>query len=553
VIVRLTTAAVVAAAATTVATAAAAVLVSPPVNTSPPGIDGVLRAGQVVNASSAWSGSGEIDFAYQWQRCDASGAACVTIGGASAQSYVLTSADVDATIRVVVTATNAGGSTSATSSATAVVRAAPAGPTVLAPPGLSGAAAVGSTLTAQNGSWSGDAPISYAYRWQRCPIGGTVCADIANAVGATYVPSAADSGQQLRVVVIATNDVTSNSATSALTDIVIGGAAAPGNTTAPAIAGVPQVGQTLSASSGVWSGTPPFTFYYQWLRCTAGGCVNLAGATDRTYTVTSADSGRRLAVSVTAVIAAGAGRARSSLTDVATGATAPVNFALPTLAGRAEVGQTLSVSPGAWAGLTPLSFTYQWQLCTRPTGCTNIASATGAAYQPGPSDRGGGLRAVVTASNSLGSASATSQESAAVAAPGSLESVVLGDGRISVPASILIAPDRLILVGVVFEPSVIRSHASFTVRLRVGDLAGRIVRGARIGLRVVPEDAAGRVSAKRTDLNGWAVFAFRPSSGFVLRAGSLALFVQLDLPGTSGPAGISNRALVPVPVASPRP
>lgn len=539
--------AVIAAAATAPA-AGGAVRVAPPVNTAAPVIDGVLRAGQVVTASSSWSGDGEIDYAYQWQRCDPSGAACTAIGGASAQSYTLVAADVGDTIRVAVTATNAGGSTVATSAPTAVIRAAPAAPTSVAAPSLTGAAAVGSTLTAQNGSWSGDAPISYTYRWQRCAIGSTSCVDIPNAVGVTYVPAAGDSGKQLRVEVTATNAVSSQSSTSGLSDIVIGGSAAPANTSAPAITGVAQVGQTLGASTGVWNGAPPFTYQYQWLRCDAGGCANVAGATDRTYTVAAADSGKRLAVSVTALIATGAGRARSSLTDVVTGATAPVNFALPALAGRAEVGQTLSVSQGSWAGLTPLTFAYRWQRCTKSAGCVDIAGANGATYQPGTGDRGAGLRAVVTASNALGSASATTQTSAAVAAPGSLESIVLGDGRVSVPASTLVVPDRLVLARTQFEPGVIRAHAPFTVRLRVGDLDGRIVRGARVGLRVVPADAAGAVSAQRTDLNGWAVFVVRPSRGFVLRPGSLALFVSLDLPGAVGPAGISNRALVPVPV-----
>lgn len=531
--------------------AAGAVAVSPPVNTSAPVIDGVLRAGQVVTAASAWSGAGEIDFAYQWQRCDASSASCAAIGGASAQSYVLTTADVGATLRVVVTATNSGGSTSATSSATAVVRASPAAPTPVTAPSLSGAAVVGSTLTAQNGLWSGDTPISYAYRWQRCPIGGTVCADIANAVGATYVPSAGDSGNQLRVVVIATNDISSDSATSALTDIVIGGRAAPQNTSAPAITGVPQVGQTLNASSGAWSGTPPFAFYYQWLRCNAGGCANVAGATDPAYTVVAADSGKRLAVSVTAVIAAGAGRARSSETDVATGATAPVNYVLPALTGRAEVGKTLGVSQGSWAGLAPLSFAYQWQRCARSGACVDIAGAIGATYQLASSDAGAGIRAVVSASNSLGSASVASQASSAVAATVSLEPILLGDGKTSVAASSLVVPDRLVLVATAFAPTVVRSHAPFTVRLRVGDLRGWIVRGARVGLRVVPADAAGSVSAQQTDESGWATFVVHPSRGLSLRPGAFALFVQLNLPGTSGSAGISNRALVLVPVARP--
>ena len=58
----------------------------------------------------------------------------------------------------------------------------------------------------------------------------------------------------------------------------------PVNTSAPTISGVAQVGQTLTASSGAWSGTAPISYSYQWLRCDATGanCTDIAGATSST-------------------------------------------------------------------------------------------------------------------------------------------------------------------------------------------------------------------------------------------------------------------------------
>ena len=52
-------------------------------------------------------------------------------------------------------------------------------------------------------------------------------------------------------------------------------------------------GQVLSGSSGSWSGTPPFSFAYQWLRCNSSGsgCVSVSGATGSSYTLVSADVG----------------------------------------------------------------------------------------------------------------------------------------------------------------------------------------------------------------------------------------------------------------------
>src|SRR3954454_14538837 len=45
---------------------------------------------------------------------------------------------------------------------------------------------------------------------------------------------------------------------------------APASTAPPAITGTPAQGQTLTASTGSWSGTQPLTYTYQWRRCGAG-------------------------------------------------------------------------------------------------------------------------------------------------------------------------------------------------------------------------------------------------------------------------------------------
>ena len=92
----------------------------------------------------------------------------------------------------------------------------------------------------------------------------------------------------------------------------------PVNTSPPIISGTPQDGQTLSASTGSWSGTQPITYGYQWQRCDSGGanCVAIAGATGPTYLATSADVGRTLRVVVTATNSAGSAGATSAATTV---------------------------------------------------------------------------------------------------------------------------------------------------------------------------------------------------------------------------------------------
>jgi parallel beta-helix repeat protein len=113
-------------AVTTVVTAAA----SAPVNGSPPVVSGTAQQGQTLTLTAGqWSGSPAPTLTEQWQRCDAGGAGCVDIPGATASTYVLLAEDVGHTVKVAETATNDSGSASEASAATPVVTAAaPAGP-----------------------------------------------------------------------------------------------------------------------------------------------------------------------------------------------------------------------------------------------------------------------------------------------------------------------------------------------------------------------------------------------------------------------------------------
>lgn len=84
---------------------------------------------------------------------------------------------------------------------------------------------------------------------------------------------------------------------------------------------------------------------------------------------------------------------------------APKNTALP-VATPAVPAQTVpvSVTTGEWKG-HPTTFGYQWELCTGAV-CEPIAGATGASYVPVAKDVGHTLVAKVTATNTIGSATA---------------------------------------------------------------------------------------------------------------------------------------------------
>lgn len=99
---------------------------TPPRNTVRPTISGLARQGETFTADTGnWSGTQPLTFAYQWRRCDANGANCSNIIGATGKTYMLTSVDVGNRLRVRVRASNVAGSSTATSSASNVVAAQP--------------------------------------------------------------------------------------------------------------------------------------------------------------------------------------------------------------------------------------------------------------------------------------------------------------------------------------------------------------------------------------------------------------------------------------------
>jgi hypothetical protein len=196
-----------------------------PRNTAQPGITGTLVEGQVLTASAGtWTGTAPISYAYQWLRCDSAGNSCSNIIGATGQSYRLTSADVNNTLRVKVTARNRDGSAETISGHTGVV-AARKPPVNTAPPTISGNPVEDQTLVGQPGTWTGTQPITFAYQWLRCDRGGTRCVNIVGATGQTYRLGSPDIGTTVRFKVTATNKDGSAVADSAATALV--GAAPP--------------------------------------------------------------------------------------------------------------------------------------------------------------------------------------------------------------------------------------------------------------------------------------------------------------------------------------
>jgi len=189
----------------------------------------------------------------------------------------------------------------------------------------------------------------------------------------------------------------------------------PKNTVAPTISGTPQVGQTLTATPGTWTGSPA-SFTYQWQRCDPAGanCADIPAATGPTYVLTDSDVGSTIRVVVSAQNALGTATATSAPTVVVSALGAPTNTSLPTISGAPQVGQTLTAGTGSWTG-NPTSFSFQWQRCNASgTSCVDISGATAGTYVLGSADLGSTVRVAVTARNSIGEAAAVSTPTAVV-------------------------------------------------------------------------------------------------------------------------------------------
>ena len=413
-----------------------AVVTLPPLNTGAPTISGSTVAGDTLTATNGSWANSPTSYGYQWQDCTTGslGLLCSDISGATGSSYTLANSDVGDTVRVVVTASNAGGSTSAPSAQSGVVTLPPA-PANTAAPVVTGSPVEGQTLWSSPGTWS-NSPTSYAYAWEDCDSSGNNCTTISGASSSTYTLASSDVGHTIRSIVTATNAGGKTSASSAQTaEVTI---PAPGNTGLPAITGQTVQGQTLTTSNGTWTGSPT-TYAYAWEDCDTSGnnCTTINGATTSTYTLTSSDVGNTIRSIVTATNTGGSTPATSNPSSTVTSPTPPpANTTAPAITGQTVQGQTLTTSNGTWTG-SPTTYAYAWEDCdTSGNNCTTINGATTSTYTLTSSDVGNTIRSIVTATNTGGSTPATSTQTTAVTT-----NTTSGSGVFSVSGDEIVAPN----------------------------------------------------------------------------------------------------------------
>ena len=116
----------------------------------------VVQQGQkLTGAVGSWTGSGALRYGYQWSRCDAAGAHCKAIRGATAPTYTPVAKDVGQTLGFAVRAHDAVGASTAFASLVGPVAAAGAAIVSSAQPTITGATTQGQTLTVSSGRLDG--------------------------------------------------------------------------------------------------------------------------------------------------------------------------------------------------------------------------------------------------------------------------------------------------------------------------------------------------------------------------------------------------------------
>lgn len=258
-------------------------------------------------------------------------------------------------------------------------------------------------------------------------------------------------------------------------------------------------------------------------------------------------SRRALAIpaSIVLLLAAAAGLAAKGN---ASSQARPINESPPTISGTPEEGQTLTASNGRWSGTDPITYRYSWRRCDANGGsCSAIGGANQRTYALRRPDVGNTVRVRVTATNSDGSANATSVPSAVVRGaprPGGCA------GNAPLQVASIAPPERLSINQGQITPSVVgRSTQSVTLRFQV-TCNGKAVQGALVYATAVPFNQFTLPAEQATGADGYAQLTMTQLSGFpaARRQQLLVVFARARKAGENALAGISTRRLVSFPV-----
>jgi len=183
------------------------------------------------------------------------------------------------------------------------------------------------------------------------------------------------------------------------------------------ITGTAQQGQALNLTAKpTWTDAAGATITSvtdQWQSCPPAPamCTNVGTANSASYTIAASDVGNTIQVVETAVTDTD-GSASATSNAIGPVTVPPPSGGTATISGTAQQGQTLTASSTGWTNSPTLA--YAWESCSGGT-CTAVGTNS-TTYVVAATDVGRTIEVVVTATNSGGSAMATSSPTATVIA-----------------------------------------------------------------------------------------------------------------------------------------
>jgi hypothetical protein len=126
--------------------------------------------------------------------------------------------------------------------------------------------------------------------------------------------------------------------------------------------------------------------------------------------------------------------------------------------------------------------------------------------------------------------------------------IQLRSGERSIPVTSVPKDARLIVSQVRFSPNPVQSRVrAITVRIRIIDTRGYVVRGALVFIRSVPRRTTSG-NLQPTAVDGWVTYRLQPLRRFPAVNGNLQFFVKAYRAGDPPLAGIAGYRLVQVRV-----
>ena len=371
-------------------------------------------------------------FTYQWHVCSKAvpaatklNALCKVITGATKDAFTPTAAQNGKYLMVRISGSTPLAKTIVTvfSASSGKVLDDPTNTKVLSIPAT--APVVDDPTTVTIGVWTGSPAPVLSHDWFVCPTDENAtddqlpdgCEAIQGATSTSLVITKAMLGRYIIARETATSAAGTDSIISRTSPVVV---SRPVYESDPVVLGVNEIGQTLTATTGVGENSLEDSVEYQWLSCATAGvsasvkpanCSLIAGADQAEFATTRSVEGAYIAVQVTLVNEVGRTVRVSATTSDFIKSEPVLESATFAPAVDPVVATPVTAPSGLWRGAPALKQTFQWFVCasegamapTQPAGCSPISGAEAASFTPSHAQADNYLRVRVTATNSMGS------------------------------------------------------------------------------------------------------------------------------------------------------